>query len=108
MIQESTVDTSITLPDVEPHSELIGFGRSLATVVLGLRLAAASTQGIRHCFLEQSSSTQIIAGSLAESSTQIREMAPEIKIKLDAILDAAQRDIIEDGMHNAINERLPA
>jgi hypothetical protein len=57
--------------------------------------------------LEQSSSTQIIAGSLAESSTQIREMAPEIKIKLDAILDAAQRDIIEDGMHNAINERLP-
>jgi hypothetical protein len=107
MSQRSTVDTSTALLDREPHSEPVEFRRLLATVLLGLRLAAASTNGVRRCFWEQSSATQIAAGAYAESSTQIREMTPEIKVRLDAILDAARRDIIEDGMYNAINERLP-
>lgn len=106
MSPESTVDTSITLPEAEPR-ELPGFGRSLTAVAFGLRLAVASTQGIRQCFLEQSSATQILAGTLAESSTQIREMTPEIKAWFDAMLDAARRDVIEDGMRNTISERLP-
>jgi hypothetical protein len=57
--------------------------------------------------MEQSSATQIFAGSFAESSTQIREMTPEMKLRLDAVLNAARQDTIEDGMFNAINRRLP-
>jgi hypothetical protein len=106
MNQESTVDTSIALPGEQPHNEPV-LGNVFATVVFVLRLVAASTHGVRQCLLEQSSATQIAAGAFAESSTQIREMTPEIKVKLDAILDAARRDTIEDGMHNTISLRLP-
>jgi hypothetical protein len=58
--------------------------------------------------MEESAATQITSGMVAESSTELRELAPEIKAKLDAMLDAARHAIIEDGMCNPINERLPA
>jgi len=105
--QEFTADTSIAVPTTETRGEIGGLVRSMAGIILGLRLAAASTDGIRQCFLEQSSATQLIAGTFSQSSTGIREMTPETKAKFDAILDAARRDIIEDGMPNAITEHLP-
>ena len=43
---------------------------------------------------------------LAESSTQLRKVTPEIQARLDSMLDVARREIIEDGMSNAITERL--
>ena len=55
--------------------------------------------------LEERAATQHSAG-LADSSTQLREMTREMQARLDAILGAAHLDIIEDGMPNAINERL--
>jgi hypothetical protein len=84
MSQRLTLETTTTLPEVGSLIE----------------------PAVRRCLVEQSSATQI-SGPFAESSTQIREMTPEMRIKLNAILDAARRDIIEDGMRNAINEHLP-
>ena len=107
MTRLSDVDTSIAAPDDDSRGEIIGIGRSFASAILGLRLVVASTYGVRQCFLEQSSATQIAAGTFTESSTQLRKVTPEIQAKLDAMLDAARRDVIEDGMYNAINERLP-
>jgi hypothetical protein len=122
MSEGHTADTS-TAPDVNPRNEFVGLGRSLATAVFGFKFVAASTEGIRQCFSERScstqirisdlaetcrsSATQIGVNELAESSTQIREMTSEIQARLDATLDAARREIIEDGMRNAINLRLP-
>jgi hypothetical protein len=106
MSRSLTTETSITAPDSAP-SEISGFVRSLASVAFVLKLAAASTQGFRQCFLEDTAATQLIAGALAESSTQVREMTPEIRAKLEIILNAARHDVIEDGMPNAINQRLP-
>jgi hypothetical protein len=106
MNEASTVDTSLRVPDREPR-ELTGFLRSLAGAAFVVRLAAASTYGARQCFMEETAATQIIGGALAEGSTQLREVNPEIQPRLAAILDAARHDIIEDGMPNAVSEYLP-
>lgn len=105
--REFTADTSVAIPELEPSRENAAFAGPVAGIILWLRLAAASTEGVRQCFLDQSSTTQLIAGAYAQSSTGIREMTPEIRAKFDALFDAAGRDIIEDGMPNAITERLP-
>jgi hypothetical protein len=106
--ETSLVETSITMLSGEPRNELTELRRaSVAGFVFGLRLAAASTYGARQCFLEHSSATQITT-SYAESSTQNRAMAPDLRVRLDAVLNAASREIIEDGMNNSITESLPA
>jgi hypothetical protein len=105
--QQFTADTSIAVTSTETRCEIGGLVRSMAGMIFGLRLAAASTEGIRQCFLEQSSGTQLMAGAFTLSSTGIPDLTPDSRAKLDAILDDARRDIIEDGMPNAITERLP-
>jgi hypothetical protein len=89
---------------LEPR-ELGGLRRSAARVAF--LVVAASTYGTRRCFLEESNETQIILEAVAESSTELRETTAKIKAELDAMLDAARHEIIEDGMRNAVTERLP-
>ena len=108
MNEPSTAETSTTPGQGSEPQETAGFFRFLAGSVILLRLATASTHGIRHCFLEESAATQRAAGVVAESSTQLQEIAPELRVKLDAILDAARHEAIEDGMRNSISEHLPA
>jgi hypothetical protein len=96
-----TVETSITAPDAQSR-----FMRFIAETVLFMDLVTATTRGAQHCFVKESAATDI-TGTVAESSTLLRELAPETKAKLDAMLDAARHAIIEDGMYNPINKRLP-
>jgi hypothetical protein len=79
----------------------------MANVAFLLRLGAASTYGVERCFLDDTTATHVMTGAFAESSTQIRETASDVRAMLDAILNAAQRDIIEDGMPNTIKNQLP-
>lgn len=104
MSEGFSAETSISVPDAE---HIGGFGRTLANVTFPVKLAAAGTYGVRQGFLEESAATQGIAGALAESSTQLHEMTPELRARFQAILDRARHDIIEDGMPNTVNERLP-
>jgi len=106
MGEKMTVETSITDPP-DQSRELTGFVRSLACGVFLLKLATATTRGGLHCFLAETAATQIAAGMPAESSTGLRELAPELKAKLETMLDLARNAIIEDGMYNPVNERLP-
>jgi HEAT repeat protein len=101
-----TAETSITA-SVTQSREFTGFMRSLAGWIFFLELAAATTRGVQHCFSTESAATQNTTGMLAESSTELRELAPEIRAKLETMLDAARHAIIEDGMSNPINDRLP-
>jgi hypothetical protein len=96
-----TVETSTVL-DIQS-----GFTRSIAGAVLFIDLLAATTRGVKLCLLKESAATQIMTGTTAESSTEFRELTPELTAKLDAMLDEARHAIIEDGMYNPINERLP-
>jgi hypothetical protein len=92
--------------DVVPH-ELAGFRKSLAAVLFISRLAAASTAGIQRSLWLENSATQHFGGAHAESSTEFADLAPETRAKLEAMLQAACQDVIEDGMRNAITEQLP-
>jgi hypothetical protein len=99
-------DTGVGLSHAEPR-ELTGVKSLVASAALIVKLAAATTTGVRLCFLELNAATRVGAGSLAESSTQLRELMPEIKAKLDCVLNAAREEFIEDGMRNVINQQLP-
>lgn len=102
-----SLDNRTTCASQDAESRVApALAKNLAAAIFFVRLAAASTIGAQRCFLEDSASTQIVAGTSAESSTQLREMTLEIRAKIEAMLDAAANDIIEDGMHNAINDRL--
>jgi len=107
MSERPPSETAISVPPAEVP-KLPEFLKSLALpAAFILNLAAASTIGGRRCFLEPTAETQIIGGALTQSSTQLGEITLEIKAELDALLDAARDDIIEDGMRNAVNQRLP-
>lgn len=106
MNETITAETSIPKRDTDPL-ESTGFMRSLMGAVFLLKLAAATTRSIQQCLWEQSAATQPIAATLAESSTELRELTPEMQARLEAMLDAARHSIIEDGMSNPINERVP-
>jgi hypothetical protein len=85
-------------------SELSGIRKSVALVAL--QVVAATALGINRCFLREDTALTLVGGVVAESSTHITKIAPEIRVKLDALLEAARHEIIEDGMSNAITERL--
>jgi HEAT repeat protein len=106
MSEAPSAETAIPLSDTEPR-ELVWFKKSLAAVVFVSKLAAASTAGAVRCFRQESGATQHFASALAESSTELAELTPETRAKLEAMLQAACQDIIEDGMRNAVTERLP-
>jgi len=107
MSKQFSGDTSIPVQDDEPRG-LAGLGRSIASATLFLKMATAGTHGIQQCFLEGSAATQQTTGVVADSSTQLHEMTAELRARLDSMLTAARHGTIEDGMTNAINERLPA
>jgi HEAT repeat protein len=100
-----TAETAIPASDTE--SREFRFAQSHVGITFLLKLAAASSLAIQRCLLEESAVTQVTAGAFAESSTEHREITPDVKAKLDAMLDAARQAIVEDGMNNPINERLP-
>lgn len=100
------VDTLASLPNAESR-QLAGVKYLVASAAFVVKLAAATTTGTRLCFLELSAATQIGVGVLTESSTQLREILPEIRAKLEYVLNAARDDVIEDGMRNVVNQRLP-
>jgi hypothetical protein len=106
MSEKNSDDTSIAFTATESDN-LSGLARSFAKVGLFIELAAATSRGIQHGFFEDSSTTQFIAGALAESSTQLHQMTPEIRARLQALFDAARYEIIEDGMPNVVSDRLP-
>jgi len=99
-------DTTAGLRVPEPQ-QFHGVKSLVVSAAFVVKLAAASTTGARQCFLDLNAATHLGMGTLAESSTQFREMLPEIKAKLDYVLRAANDDLIEDGMRNAVNQRLP-
>jgi hypothetical protein len=81
------------------------FKNSFATGVLFFRLVAAGAKGIEQCLTEMRAATQDSVVVDAESSTQLR--APAIEGALAALLADAREDLMEDGMNNTVNERLP-
>lgn len=77
------------------------------------KLAAATAIGAKlekkQWFRELNSATgQIGAGGTYGSSTQIREMMPVVRAQLDFVLASAREELIEDGMCNSVNQRLPS
>jgi len=81
--------------------------RSIANAALFLKLGAAMSEGVERCFLNDTVATHYMTGAFAESSTEFREVSPDVRATLAAIVSTARREIIEDGMRNAITERLP-
>ena len=69
-------------------------------------IVAATTLGMHRCFLQEDTAGTQGVEAVAESSTQVRTVTPEIQARLDALLDAARHDIIEDGKSNSVTERL--
>lgn len=107
MNQGFDAETAISVPDAQ-EPRLPDFLKSLvAPAAFILNLASASTMGARRCFVEPSAATEISGGILVASSTQLREVTPGIRARLEALLDAARDEVIEDGMRNVVNERLP-
>lgn len=101
--QESATITAIPLG--EP-TRLSDAGRSMALAIL-LRLGGAVPFGVTQCLRPESSATYLWRSSLSESSTQLPIPAPDVVARLNSILGAATRESLEDGMRNAITERLP-
>jgi hypothetical protein len=99
--------TATTVPAAESHEVLAALKSVALSTAFLLRIMAATNTGAKLCFAESTARTQVPGAAHAESSTQLREMAPELRAKLHAILDSAREDVIEDGMHNAITRGLP-
>jgi HEAT repeat protein len=102
MSEDFTSQTAPNSPDVNAL-DVTGLRKSVAVLVLNL--VAATTLGARRCFLEETAVTQTVE-ILAESSTRLRRVTPEVQARLGLMLDLARREIIEDGKSNAITERL--
>jgi hypothetical protein len=96
-------------PPIPPERELAAMARQIATTaVLAWRLAAASTEGARRCFVEISAATDYAHGTSAQSSsTAIQTMAPELHRRLDSMLKSASEESLDDGMENSITRSLP-
>lgn len=78
-----------------------------SAAVFAFQVVSAATLGAQRCFLcENTAETQVME-IRAESSTQERRPDVETLARLDAMLSAARRDIIEDGRDNAVTEQLP-
>ena len=89
---------------VDVALELTGLRRSVAVLVF--QVVSATTLGTHRCFLQEDTAGTQTVEALAESSTQVRKVTPEIQARLDAMLDAARHDIVEDGKNNAVTDRL--
>jgi hypothetical protein len=98
-------DTSLSDTAPEPRDL---WRNNLLGAILFINLAGQSAYGIHKCFWDKSAATQASQGIAYQSSTQPEDISPELLISLCSVLDAARRDIIEDGMPNAITEHLPA
>jgi hypothetical protein len=94
----------ITEPEAGP-SEVLRPIRHLAGAVFVLKLIAAGTSAFQRCLLEESAGTQIVAGALAESSTELRELNPDTRVVFEAMLETARHELIEDGMRNVVTEQ---
>ena len=105
-MNDRSADTSIDLGN-GVSQDLAGFIKSVATcAVFAAKLATAGTAGARRCFIETTAATQLREADVG-SSTQFREISPDVRVNLHALWDAAREDVIEDGMRNSISERLP-
>jgi hypothetical protein len=73
-----------------------------------VRLASASTEGLTRCFVDLSAVTSAASNvsMLMESSTRFEQLMPELQMQINELLDIANNELVEDGMHNAINTRL--
>lgn len=100
-------ESSTDLPEFDPAVEEQAKRASKAAAwVLVTRLAAATNQGLRRSFVEDTSETAFTMRAVA-SSSQVAEVAEEIRTELRLMFFAALRDHIEDGLPNAITKRLP-
>jgi hypothetical protein len=80
-----------------------------ASTAFVLRLVTASSEGALRCFVEaMSSATALSRTSHSESSTDVQQIAPELRMRLDGLIKAAREQVLEDGMSNAITQNLPA
>jgi len=78
----------------------------LAQSALFLRLVVAGTVGVNRCIRDLSAPIGHSSGALVASSTQI--IVAAVEAKLDALLQAAREEDIEDGMQNSVSQHLPA
>lgn len=93
-----------SLDDPFENGKLTRLRRSVATLVI--EAVTAATLGAQKCFLSTAGTGTSIVEDVAESSTSIKKARPDVEARLQAMLDDARRDIIEDGMQNAVTEQL--
>jgi hypothetical protein len=98
-------DTSIGAGTLHIHSAVVPLTQLAASVAFVLKIASASVAETRRGVLQLTSSTgsTVIAGA----DTTLHALAPEVKARLDSILDRVRGEIIEDGMTNTIALKLP-
>ncbi len=102
--ESNSTATGSSLPAKVPL-DLTGLRKSAA--VLALHVFAATTLGTQRCFYREDTAGTRIIELHSESSTEPRKVSPELQARLDAMLDSARREVIEDGMKNAVTDQLP-
>src|ERR1035438_10125642 len=101
------VDETATATSIADRYDPSGFLRSIKEIRIFMGFWAATARGVNLCLVPESAATSVVAGIYADSSTDLRELAPEVTAKLDMMLDSAREAIIEDGMYNPISQKLP-
>ena len=100
---ENQASTATGLLPTDPVGEL---KQLAASVALWITVASASVaKTTQRTVLELTSSTS--ATVLAAADTSLRTLAPEIRARLDSILEEVRNEIVEDGMNNTITAMLP-
>jgi hypothetical protein len=107
MSESFSAESSTSASDIGP-AEYNGLVRRLAAGLLLMRLAVATGRGVQHCFFADNAATHTFAPSLAESSTELIELRSDLRARMLSMLEAANNDLIEDGMPNSVKEGLPA
>jgi len=105
-MREPAIDTSPQLLASRGRETAVLRGQWAPATALAFKLLTAGGEGGQRCFVEFSMATHSMTLAI-ESSTELNEMRPEVRAQFEAILDSARHDVIEDGMPNSINERLP-
>jgi hypothetical protein len=98
-------DTSIVTANVYDRAAVEPLKQLVASVAFLLKVASASVAETRRGVLQLTSSTS--SAVVAGADTSLHALAPEVKARLDAILDRVRDDIVEDGMTNTVTVKLP-
>ena len=97
--------TSTAAPNLPTHRAVEPLRQLATSVALYLKVASASVAETHRKFLPVTSATT--SSVLSAADTSMEHLAPEVKARLDSILDRVRNEIVEDGITNTITTKLP-